>query len=75
MISRMALQGRQVIRGQRARQVEVVVKAVLNGRPDGDFAFGEHLQHRLRHDVRGRMPDLVQLAFFIFLSHGLTSLI
>ena len=31
------------------------------------LASGEHLQHGLRHDVRRRVSDAVQLCFFIFL--------
>ena len=56
----------QVFRQQCARQVKVIVKAVLDGRADGDLAFGEHFQHRLRHHVRSRVPDTMQFVVVFF---------
>ena len=37
--------------------VEVVVEAVGDGRPDAELGLGEHVLHRLREHVRGRVPD------------------
>jgi hypothetical protein len=42
-------------------QVEVVIEAVIDGRPDGDLGFRVDLQHRLRHHVRGAVADFVKL--------------
>ena len=56
LLDRLQVFGREV-----ARQVEVVVEAVLDGRADGVLGLREHLHHGLRHDVRGRMAHLVQL--------------
>ena len=49
------LDGRQVVRRQRPRQVEVVVEAVGDGRPDAQLRAREQVHHRLGHDVRGRV--------------------
>src|SRR5690606_34000227 len=57
----------QVFLGQRARQVEVVIKAVLDGRADGDFRVGKSLQNGLSHDMGGRMANTIQLAVFVTL--------
>jgi hypothetical protein len=51
----------QVLRREGARQVKVIVKAILDGWPDGDFSARELLQHRLSHDMRRRVPDAVKL--------------
>ena len=58
------LDDRQVLRGQRARQVEVVVEPVIDGRPDGQLRVGEHLEHRLGHHVRKGVPDLEEPGLF-----------
>jgi hypothetical protein len=42
----------QVFRGERAGQVEIVVEAILDGRPDGNLCLGELFQYGLRHHVR-----------------------
>ncbi len=62
----------QVLRGQRARELEVVVEAVVDRRTDGDARLArEHLHHGLGHHVRRRMADAVQLgALVVFLRHG-----
>src|SRR6266478_1036907 len=36
---------------------EVVVEAVLDGRPDGDLDLGEELLHRLRHEMSGGVTE------------------
>ena len=53
--------GGEIFRLELARQIEVVVKAVLDGRADGDLGVAgrEHLSDGLGHDMRGRMADLV----------------
>jgi hypothetical protein len=55
----------QVLRGQGARQVEIVVKAVLHRRTDGVLGLREHLDHRLRHHMRSRVANAVQVAVFV----------
>jgi len=63
------LNRRQVFRRQRAGQVKVVVKAVLDGRADGDLGLREALQDGLSHDVRRRVTDTVQFGILVAL-HG-----
>ena len=45
----------EIVGRQRARQLEVVVEAVLDGRADPEPGPREQVQDRLRHDVRGRV--------------------
>ena len=51
----------EILGGQRAREVEVVVKAVLDGRPEAELRLREEIEDRTGHDVRGRMPQRVEL--------------
>ncbi len=60
------LDGFQVIGGQWARQVKVVVKTIINGRTNGHFAIGEFFQHGLGHHMRGGVPYAVKLRLFVF---------
>ena len=41
---------------------EVVVEAVVDGRPDAELGAREQVQDRLGHDVRGRVAHRVELA-------------
>ena len=54
------LDGREVVRGERARQVEVVVEAVRDRRPDPEPRAGEEVEDRLRHHVRRRVAHRVE---------------
>ena len=45
----------------RARHLEVVIKTVFDGRADGRLSAGKPFEHGLRHHMRRRVPDLVQL--------------
>ena len=54
------LDGGQIVRRQRARQLHVVVEAVLDGRTDGELRAWEQLLHRLRHHVRGAVPHALE---------------
>ncbi len=47
----------QVLGGESPADVEVVVEAVLDGRPDGIASTREQGEHRLRHDVGGRVAQ------------------
>ena len=53
---------RKVVLRDRARQIEVVVKAVFDGRADGnlDLARREHFHDRLRHHMRGGVTNAIQ---------------
>ena len=51
----------QVLGDERARQVEVVVEAVLDRRADAQLRAGEQVEHRLGHDVRGRVAHRVEV--------------
>ena len=57
----------QVLRRQGARQVKVVIKTVLDRRPDGNFGVREFFQHCLRHDMRGGVAQFVNATPRIFL--------
>ena len=50
----------EVLGRERPGHVEVVVEAVLDGGADGDLRHREELDHRLGHDVRGRVPQDVE---------------
>lgn len=54
------LDGLEVIGGEGAGHVEVVVEAVLDRRADAQLGLGEQLLHGLRHDVRGRVAQDVE---------------
>ena len=53
---------RQVVRGQRARQQQVVVEAVVDDRADPELGAREEVHHRLGEDVGGRMAHRAELA-------------
>ena len=50
----------EVVGRQRPGQLEVVVEAVADGRPDAQARVGEDPQHRLRHDVRRRVAHRIK---------------
>ena len=52
----------QVVRGERAGQLEVVVEAVRDGRTDAELRAREEVQHRLGHHVRRRVAHRVEVA-------------
>ena len=52
----------QVVGRQRAGQLEVVVEAVIDDRPDPELRAGEQVEHRLGQDVRGGMAHRPELA-------------
>jgi len=54
----------QVVFGQRTGQLKVVVEAILDGWANAQFRTWEEFQHRLRHDVGGRVPQFLE--FFGF---------
>ncbi len=51
----------EVVGSERAAlgQIEVVVEAVFDRRPDAERGPGEQVEHRLREDVRGRVAKRV----------------
>ncbi len=49
----------EVFKRQRPGQVEIVVEPIIDGWTDRHFCAGKFFQHRLRHDVRGGVPNLV----------------
>ena len=59
-LGHLLLDARQVGVGDRLRQEEVVVEAVLDGRPDGVLGARPEAQDRLGHDVAGRVADDVE---------------
>ena len=46
-------------------QLEVIIEPVLDGRPDRVLRFGIEFQHGLRHDVRRRVADFIELRLFV----------
>jgi hypothetical protein len=60
-LAHLGVQALEVLGGEGAPvgQLEVVVEAVLDGRPDGEGGTGEQLEHGLGEHVRGRVPDRV----------------
>ncbi len=52
----------EVLGGERARQLEVVVEAVADRRPDPELRAREEVENRLGHDVGGRVAHRVELA-------------
>jgi hypothetical protein len=54
-------------------QVEVVVEARVDGRPDGDLGLRVNPQHCLGHHMRGAVANLVQLVFLdrLMVTHDL----
>jgi hypothetical protein len=51
---------REVVRLERTREVEVVVEAIGHGRPEAELRFGEELEDRAGHHVRGRVAQRVE---------------
>ena len=47
----------QIIRGERLGDIEVVVEAVRDRRPDSELGVGKHVLHRLREHMGGRVAD------------------
>ena len=52
----------QVVGRQRPGQLEVVVEAVIDDRPDPELRAGEQVEHRLGQDVRGGVAHRPELA-------------
>ena len=46
----------EVLGRERSGAVEIVVKAVVDGRADAELGLGIQLEHRRRQQVRGRVP-------------------
>src|SRR5437763_70144 len=57
------LDGLQILGCERARQVEVVVEAVLDPGADAQLGVREQFQYRLGHDMREAVPHGVQLRY------------
>jgi hypothetical protein len=51
----------QVFQGDGLGQIEIVIEAVLDRRSDGVLRLRIELKHGLRHHMRGRVADAVQL--------------
>ena len=51
------LQRLEILRGESARHVEVVVEAIGDGRSDAELGLGEHVLHRLGQHMRGRVAN------------------
>ena len=56
----------QILGRQVAGQVEIVVKTVLDRRADRVFGLREQFQDGLRHDMRGRVADFIEVGLLIF---------
>src|SRR5207245_5354463 len=51
----------EIVGRERTREVEVVVEAVLGGRPESELRLREELEDGAGHDMRGRMAQRVEL--------------
>ena len=56
----------EILAAERRRRVEIVVKAVVDGRADGELTVGVQAFDRLRHHMRGAVPQRLQIFFFHF---------
>ncbi len=71
------LDGGEILGGELAGKLEIVIEALLNWGADGDLSLTrvEEFSHRLSHDVRGGMTHFIQKRFFVglslFFSHAL----
>ena len=54
------LDGRKILFARHTGQIEIVIEAVFNGRADGHLGLRKAFEHRLRHNVGRRVPQLVQ---------------
>src|SRR5262249_59794688 len=62
----LCLDRREILRGERTLEREVVVEAILNDRADGDLGFRKELLDRLSEKVRGRVAnDLETIAVLV----------
>ena len=50
----------QIFRRERRGAVEIVIKAVLDGRPDAELRLGKQFEHGRSQQVRGRMAVHLQ---------------
>ena len=50
-LGHLLLDDRQVIVGEGSGKLEIVIEAVLGGRPDGELGLGKDGAHGLGHDV------------------------
>jgi len=41
------------------KEIKITVEAIVDGRANAQLGFGVQLQHRLNHDVGGRVPQLI----------------
>ena len=55
----------KILRRERLRAIEIVIKAVLDHRPDGDLRAGKERLHRLGEDMRGVVTDEFERSFVV----------
>ena len=60
----------KIVRRERSREQEVVIEAIVRGRPDAKLRIREHVQHGRGQYVRGRVPHAVERVV-----HGRESLV
>ena len=56
----LGLNGRKILAGERALHIEIVIKAVVDGRPDGHPGRGKQALDRGGHDMGRGMADQLQ---------------
>jgi hypothetical protein len=59
LFSNLLLEHRQVLEGERARRLDVVVEAVLDRRADAQAGAGQDMLQGRCQDVRARVPERV----------------
>ena len=55
----------QIFRREISWQVKVIIETIFHWRPDRDLSIREHLHDCLRHDMRRRVADFIQLRIFV----------
>ena len=55
----------EILRRKRLRPIEIVIKAVLDHRPNRDLSAGKERLHRLGEDMRGIMADEFECSWIV----------
>ena len=51
----------EIVRRNAVRKIDVVIKTVLDRWPGGELCFRPDFQNRRRQDMRGRMPEALEV--------------
>src|SRR5207245_275589 len=59
----------EILRRDAMRELDIIIKAVLNRRPGRELRLGPQPQHGGRHHMSARMPDAFQLGHLFTILH------